>query len=362
MRLTYHGRLSGRLMTLSFRLWAACILLLAVGARAGVPAPLSGLGEAIARGDYPKTTSVLVVRDSKLVFEGYYGDGGPEVLNDTRSAMKAVTALAVGLAMRDGAIESVQAPAFRFLSDLKPFQNDTADKEAITLADMLSMTSALDCDDNQDDSPGNEDRMHEQQNWTRWAADLPTMKDYARDASGIGPWRYCTANAFLAGQIVQRATHTAIDRFVEDRVLRPLGATRWEWPHSPAGEVMTGGGLLLTSRTLANLAWMMTDNGRWHGRQIVPARWIDEMLTARRASRPDQNYGYFIFQGHYRTACGSTPAWYMAGNGGSQILILRALHAAVVVTRTNYNVRGTSLQTQDLLEKYVLPTLPCAAN
>ena len=48
--------------------------------------------------------------------------------------------------------------------------------------------------------------------------------------------------------------------------------------------------------------------------------------------------------------------------GGSQILILRALHAAVVVTRTNYNVRGTSLQTQDVLEKYVLPTLPCAAN
>jgi len=52
----------------------------------------------------------------------------------------------------------------------------------------------------------------------------------------------------------------------------------------------------------------------------------------------------------------------MARNGSSQILILRELRAAVVVTRTNCNVRGTSLQTQDLLANCVLPALPCAAN
>ncbi|HUO97446.1 MAG TPA: hypothetical protein VMU01_02190 [Rhizomicrobium sp.] len=32
----------------------------------------------------------------------------------------------------------------------------------------------------------------------------------------------------------------------------------------------------------------------------------------------------------------------------------------LAVTRTNYNVRGTALQTADLIEKYVLPSLPCA--
>jgi hypothetical protein len=107
---------------------------------------------------------------------------------------------------------------------------------------------------------------------------------------------------------------------------------------------------------------MMLAGGRWHDRQIVPANWIDAMLTVRRKSRPDQNYGYFIFQGDYRTACGPMPAWYLAGNGGSQIVLLAKLHAAVVVTRTNFNVRGTSQQTVDLLEKYVLPALPCSAD
>jgi hypothetical protein len=33
-----------------------------------------------------------------------------------------------------------------------------------------------------------------------------------------------------------------------------------------------------------------------------------------------------------------------------------------VVTRTAFNVRGTSRQTAEMLEKYILPALPCAKN
>jgi CubicO group peptidase (beta-lactamase class C family) len=324
------------------------------------PAPLTGLRMAIARGDYPKTTSVAIVHEGKLAYEEYFGDGGREVLNNTRSATKAFTALAVGLAIRDGAMPSQHMPAFPFLSDLGPFRHDTPDKEAITLEDMMTMSSALDCDDNVDSSPGNEDVMHAQPNWTRWGVDLPTMTNYARDASGLGPWRYCTTNTFLAGQVVQRATHTPIDRYIDAQLLRPLCIVRQNWSYSPAGEAMTGGGLELQTRDLAKIAWMMTDGGHWQGRQIVPAAWIDAMLTVRRKSGPNQSYGYFIFEGDYRTRCGVGPVWYMAGNGGSQILVLRDLRTAIVITRTNFNVLGTSLQTADLLEKYVLPSLPCA--
>jgi CubicO group peptidase (beta-lactamase class C family) len=324
--------------------------------------PLAGLKEAIANGLYPSTTSVLIVLDGRLSFESYFGAGSEQLLNDTRSVTKFVTTLALGAAIADGAIPSEHALAFPYLADLMPFQNDTPAKESVTLQDMLTMSSALACDDNDEKSPGNEDLMHSQTNWTRWAVDLPTMPDYARDGSGLGPWRYCTTNSFLLGQIVQRATRTPVDRYTEDKVLRPLGISRWQWAYSPLHEAMTGGGLKLRSRDLATLAWMAADEGRWNGKQVLPKDWIDAALTIRRASRPDQNYGYFIFQGSYRTACGMLPVWYMAGNGGSQILILRDLRAAVVVTRTAYNVRGTSRETAEMLEKYILPALPCAKN
>jgi CubicO group peptidase (beta-lactamase class C family) len=199
-----------------------------------------------------------------------------------------------------------------------------------------------------------------QTNWTRWAVDLPTMQSFARDAQGLGPWRYCTTNAFLLGQVIQRATHVRVDRYIEHKMLRPLGISKWNWSYSPAHEVMTGGGLELRSRDLARIAWMIADKGRWKGRQIVPAGWVESALTIRRASRPGQNYGYFIFEESYSTTCGIQPVWYMAGNGGSQILVLRNLDAAIVITRTAFNVHGSSLQTADMLKKYILPSLPCA--
>jgi CubicO group peptidase (beta-lactamase class C family) len=326
------------------------------------PELLASLERAIAHGDYPSTTSVLIVRDGELAYEHYFGDGSAEFLNNTRSATKFITTLALGAAISDGAILSEHSLAFAFLKDLKPFKNDTPSKEAITLQDMLSMSSALACDDAEDDSPGNEDNMHPQRNWTRWAVDLPTLRGFTRDPTGLGPFRYCTTNAFLTGQIIQRATRVPVDRYTEEKILRPLGIHRWHWSYSPSKETMTGGGLELRSRDLAKIAWMVASDGRWQANQIVPKSWIDAALTVRRVSRPNQSYGYFIFEGEYKTACGQIPVWYMAGTGGSQILVLRDLRTAVVVTRMAYKLRGTSIQTVDMLEKYILAALPCAKN
>ena len=326
------------------------------------PAPFAALDAAVARGDYPKTTSVLVVRHGRLVHEGYFGEGSPELLNNTRSATKSITALGMGEAIRDGTIVSVHAPAFPFLADLRPFRNDTREKEAITIEDMLTMSSALDCNDDDDASPGNEDNMHPQPNWSRWAVDLPTMKGYRRDAAGLGPWRYCTTNAFLLGQVLARATRTPADRYIERTLLRPLGISKWQWSYSPAGEPMTGGGLLLRSRDFAKIAAMLVDHGRWQGRKIVPASWIDAAFTARRHAYPGLDYGYFFWEHTYKGTCGPVEGWYMAGNGGNAIVMLRSLDAALVVTRENYNTRGMHQQTTDLIERYLLPAFPCARS
>jgi hypothetical protein len=37
----------------------------------------------------------------------------------------------------------------------------------------------------------------------------------------------------------------------------------------------------------------------------------------------------------------------------------RAPRSAIVITRTAYNVHGSSIQTADMLKKYILPALPC---
>ena len=319
--------------------------------------PLPGLTQTVVDRDFPKTAGVLVLKHGTLLYETYFGAGTPTLLNDTRSATKSITALAVGAAIADGAIRSVDAPAFSFLSDLAPFANDGPSKRAITLRDLLTMSSALACDDDDDKSPGNEDRMHEQKNWTRWAVDLPVKADYRRDQSGLGPWSYCTAGAFLMGQIVQRAVHEPVDKYIERRILQPLGIAHWEWPYSPSGETMTGGGLKLTARDLAKLAVLVTENGRYQGKEIIPASFIADMTRAHRTAYGDHGYGYFYWQYNYRAPCGPVSGWYMAGNGGNAIVSFKSLDAAAVIARQNYSTRGMHAQTQALIEAYVLPAL-----
>ncbi len=338
------------------------VLLAAAASVACFAAPtlaIPGLPEAVERGEFPKTNAVVVMREGRVAYEAYFSRGGPELLNDTRSATKSVTSLVVGIAIGDGAIASVHAPAFGFFRDLEPFRNDSAAKRAITLEDLLTTSSALDCNDDDDASPGNENFMHERRNWTRWAMDLPTMQGYRRDAGGLGPWRYCTAGSFLLGQIVQRATRVPVDKFVEQRLLAPLGIDRREWPYSPSGETMTGGGLRLTARDLAKLAWLLVDDGRWNGTQVVPASWMHAALTVRRDAYPGLQYGYLFWHRAYHSSCGDASGWFMAGNGGNAIVALKELRVALVIARENYNTRGMHQQTQALIESHILPALLC---
>ena len=58
----------------------------------------AGLMESVDRGDAPDTTSVLVMRHGTIEFEHHW-QSTPDKLNDTRSATKTITALAVGAAL-----------------------------------------------------------------------------------------------------------------------------------------------------------------------------------------------------------------------------------------------------------------------
>jgi CubicO group peptidase (beta-lactamase class C family) len=312
---------------------------------------------AIDRGDFPQTTSLLVVQDGATVYERYW-QANVDTQHDTRSATKSITALAVGIAVGQGKLPSVDAPAFAYLADLAPIANDTPAKQAITVADLLTMSSALDCNDDVEDSPGNEENMYPKKVWARWAVDLPT-RAYARDATGRGPFAYCTAGVFLLGQILGRVVGATLDDWLDAVLFGPLGITQGEWARSPSGELMTGGGLRLRTRDLARLAQLVLDGGRWEGRQIIPADFMARAVTAQRRARSDAEYGYLLWNHSFRSTCGPSSAWMMSGNGGNAIVVLRDLRAVVAVTRVHYNSRGMHDETRKLIETFVLPNLPC---
>jgi len=344
------------MQTFAFVRAAAGALLLAACASAPPPPDFAGLEAAVAAGAYPATTGVLVLRDGRSAYEHYFGAGAPGRLNDTRSATKTVVALAVGAALADGAIKSVDDAVWPLFATEGYAATPAA--RAITWRDLLTMTSSRDCDDN-NDTPGNEENMYPQENWKAFFWSLPDREGWARAGDGLGPWRYCTAGSFILGQAVERAAGERIDDYVARRIFAPLGITRAAWDKSPSGEIQTGGGLELTLRDLGKLARLILDRGAYGGAQILPAAWIDEMTTARRDAFAGMRYGYQMWTRDYASPCGVRTAWFMAGNGGNHALVFPADRLVVVVTRERYNTRTMHPETFAMVETQILPALVC---
>ena len=293
----------------------------------------------------PGATSVLLQRGGQPLVELYARGADGATLHDTRSVGKSVTAMLVAAAVQDGLLRR-DTPVFAAFADQRPLLNDGPAKQAITVEDLLTMSSALDCDDNQDASPGNEENMYPQPRWLRWALDLPT-RAVTRDAQDLAPWAYCTAGSFLLGQLLERRVPGGLEAYAATRLFLRLGITHWQWHHSPAGETMSGGGLRLSTRDWAALMQTLLQRGRWQGRVVLEAAQVDALLSVRRHTPFGPDYGEQFWRRDYELSCGRFSGWMMSGNGGNHVVMLPALDAVLVLTRTHYNQRGMHPQSWD---------------
>lgn len=340
----------------------AAAVLLPAGATAQT-LDLRAMSAEIEAGSYQRIEAIRVIQHGRTVFAQDYRGNDAESRIDARSAGKSITAIAVGMAIDDGKLAGVDQPAFAFFKDREPFAHDGPLKRAITIRDLLTMSSALDCDDWTDASPGNEEQMYEARDWTRFALDIPLFTGFARDPAGQGRYSYCTAGAFLLGRIVERATGERFDAYVQRRLFDPLKITGAKWTRSPTGEVQTGGQLQLRADDFAAIGQLVLSGGAVDGRQIVSRDWLREMLRVRAGATPLDGYGYLWWVRDYRVPGEPRPwpGFYMSGNGGNKVVLFPDLNAVVVVLSTNYNKRGMHEMTTAPIERFILPAL-IAAN
>jgi CubicO group peptidase (beta-lactamase class C family) len=333
-------------------------------------APLRRMEEAVRSGELVKVSGVLIARHGKLIYERYFGGNTAESLLNTRSATKTVTGMLIGIAIDQGLLPGVDAPVLPFFHDMEPVKNPDPRKQKITVEDLLTMSSALDCDDAIDASPGNEDRMHEAKDWFRFTLDLPIAaappappsQPASRTAAGSAygrTFRYCTAGVVLLGGVLERAAGTTVADFARRNLFAPLGIAKAEWQFSPVGQAMTGGGLGLRGRDLLTLGQLYAAGGVWQGRRLLSERWI-RVSTAphvRVEDQPDTEYGYLWWLHPFKSGGKTYAAYSMAGNGGNKVAVFPDLDMVVVVASTNYNARGMHQQTERMLADYILPAV-----
>jgi CubicO group peptidase (beta-lactamase class C family) len=323
------------------------------------PDPLTAMEKAIAAGDFKKIGSVLIARHGKLAYERYFASDA-STLRDTRSATKSIADILVGIAISDKKLSGVSARVLGLLPErARKMQNRDPRKDKITVEDFLTMSSPLECDDWNDASRGNEERMYLVEDWAQFILDLP-VRGRMHLGGQVSPppygrnFSYCTGGVFTLSEVLEKATGARTDRYAQEKLFGPLGITDAVWVYSPLNVPQTGGGLRLTGRDLLKIAELYRGGGAWRGKRVVDESWVKVSTQPHARIDDDTEYGYLWWLKSFKSGERSYSAFFMSGNGGNKIMVFPGLDMSVVLTSTNFNTRGMHEQTERLLTDYIL--------
>lgn len=286
--------------------------------------------------------SLLVIRHGYLVAEMYRYPYTADTLNDQRSITKSNTATMTGIAINDGAISGVDATMLSFFPN-QTIANVNARKEAVTIKDMLTMSSGLEWDE---DISFRE--MVSSSDWTAWMLNRPVTEEPGTR------FNYSTGSTSLLAAIIEQATGRSLPDYAAEKLYGPLGITHFQWNREIGGVGHTSGGfgLHMTSRDMAKMGYLYLHHGEWDGAQIVPADWVAASITPQIPTDSEDNskYGY-----QWWIAADDAPAAFSArGFGGQLIYVAPELDLIVVFTA---GLVDSDAYTFPLIYDHILPAI-----
>lgn len=256
--------------------------------------------EADIREQYGNIAGLLVQRNGKTLYEGYFNGYTAEHAAHVFSVSKSVYSLLIGIAVDQGRIGSIDQPVLDYFPDY-PVPAGEKTIRQVTIRHLLTMTAPY---------------KYEAEPYERFFASLNPIRD-ALDLLGgdkpIGAFNYSAiGGTHILSGILQRATGQSALEFAREHLFRPLGIsvprsitlksaeehfavmndlTTRGWVADPQGHNFASWGLFLTPREMALIGQLCLQNGVWNGKRIVSADWIAQ--STREQSRWENlAYGY----------------------------------------------------------------------
>ncbi|RYY20058.1 MAG: class C beta-lactamase-related serine hydrolase [Chitinophagaceae bacterium] len=173
---------------------------------------------------------------------------------------------------------------------------------------------------------------------------------------------YNSMATFMLSAIVQKVTGEKVIDYLEPRLFKPLGINNKDWETNPEGINVGGWGLRIRTMDMAKLGQLYLQKGKWNGKQVLPASWVEEASTAHiiqdrsatqeQRSKSDwlQGYGYQFWRSRYNS-------FRADGAFGQYILIFPELDAVIAITSETPDMQDEL----NLVWKHLYPAMKAGA-
>ncbi|OJJ23939.1 hypothetical protein BKI52_06200 [marine bacterium AO1-C] len=310
----------------------------------GISPTMLELMKVMNNGEYDHIHSIVVTKDSKLVFEEYFHGYNREYLHDIRSTFKSIASLLVGKVMAQDQSLKVN----NTLLDYYPqYTFSQVGKQKITLHHALTMSTGLKLE--------NEDDMQRKSpDWVKYKLKLPLEHTPGQK------YQYSSGGMNLLSGVIQRSQPGYTPLFLYEQILQPLQINKFQMRTSPMARAYLAGSFFLRPIDLAKFGQLVLNKGRWNNKQVIPAKWIETATTPHIKGNWPKNsdYGY-LWRLLERKVGGkkmkTIEAW---GNGGQFLIIIPEVNVTITFTGGNYSLFP---EMEDkpfaLLNQYILPAI-----
>ena len=306
------------------------------------------LMEDIGANKYPHLHSITIIRNGKLVLDEYFYGHHHNEIHEIRSVTKQFASALVGLAIKNGFIQSIDESVWNYLKQYIETENQDPRKEAITIRHVLTMTTGLDNDNNDPNSNGEMKmkRQNEESDWVKFNLDLP-MADNPGEV-----FRYSSGGLNIVSAILSNATNSPVTQFIDEYLFEPLNISDYQLFHSPDGRVYLGGDFKLKPRDMAKFGQLYLSDGIWNDQQILSPQWIKESTKVQVEAA---GYGLGWWLPTLYSNGNDYQSIYVGGNGGQSIIIIPEFDLVIVFTGGNFN--SELYDTRRITEKYIIPAM-----
>lgn len=268
-----------------------------------------------------ETAALLVVHQDSIAYERYWNGYSEKSLTNTFSMAKSFTSLAIGKAIEEGRIKSIDQKVGDFIPEFTE-----GEKAKVTIKHLLQMASGIDFGE----SYGNPFGYMAKTYYGSDLYGLTVNKPMKYEPGTL--WKYQGGNTLLLSFILEKATGQSLSDYFSQHFWKPLGATEdalWSL-NEAGGQERSYCCFYSNARDFARIGQMMLDSGKWNGRQLINKDFIKQSISPVNIKNEKDKlidyYGLQWWMGEYQ----GVGFYYARGIQGQYIVAIPAWDAVVV--------------------------------